>query len=349
MAREHVIGMALAVIDDGKIVHLAAYGHRRVAPPLPLTVDCVMYGASLTKTAFAFMLMQLVDEGKLKLDAPLTELLPKPLPAYTEGRFNFSDLAGDPRWRRLTPRILLTHSAGFANFRWIEPDQKLRFHFDPGSRYAYSGEGFQILQLIVEQGLGLDAGQQMQTRVFDRFGMGRTGMGWRPEFASDLADGYALDGAMQAHEQRSRVSAAGSMDTTIGDQAKLWAAIVRGDGLSVASRAELVKPQLPIETAQQFPTLSSVTDPANREIALSAGLGLVTFRDRSGPAWYKGGHDDTTANMVICFEARKRCLVMLGNDVRAERLYPDVARFILGDTAMPWRWEYGEPRLLQNN
>lgn len=337
MQREGVEGLALAVIEKGKVVHVAAYGHRNVQRDLPLTRNTVMYGASLTKAAFAWMLMQLVDEGRLDLDASVADLLPRPLPEYEE----FTDLAGDERWRRLTPRILLTHASGFANFRWLEPDGKLRFHRQPGERYGYSGEGFYILQLVLEQGLQLDVATEMQRRVFDRFDMTRTSMQWRADFAGDLADGYRADGTLEPHDERSSASAAGSMDTTIGDQASLWAGIVRGEGLSAASRAELVRGQLAIRSAHQFPTLTAADAAAeNARVTLAAGLGLVTFADASGPAWFKGGHNDSTGNMVICLEATLRCAVMLSNDVRAERLYPDLARAILGDTRMPWRWEY---------
>lgn len=336
MTREHVEGLALAVIEDGKVVHVAAYGRRNVERDLPLTMDTIMYGASLTKTAFAYMVMQLVDEGRLNLDASVADLLPRPLPEYED----YTDLAGDERWRALTPRILLTHTSGFPNFRTLDTDQRLRFHFDPGSRYGYSAEGFYILQLILEQGLGLDVGKEMQTRVFDRFGMTQTSMSWRPDFAANLADGYGLDGTMEPHDERSSVSAAGSMDTSIADEARLWAGIVRGDGLSAASRAELVRPEVPITSLHQFPTLMAETGPRNAEIGLAAGLGVVTFRDSSGPAWFKGGHNDWTGNMVVCLEHGKRCLVMLANDVRAERLYPELARMILGETRMPWNWEY---------
>lgn len=339
MQRENVQGLALAVIDHGAVVKVGAYGRRNAAQPL--TADTIMYGASLTKTAFAYMLLQLADEGRLDLDASIATLLPLPLPAYRAPSFDFSDLEGDQRWRALTPRILLTHASGFANFRWLEADKKLRFHFAPGSRYAYSGEGFYILQLIVEQGLGLDTGKEMQRRVFDRFGMTRTSMTWRADFAADLADGYAIDGSMEAHDQRSRVRAAGSMDTSISDQARLWAGIVRGDGLSAAARAQLVKAQLPITSSRQFPTLAPAVNPANAHIGLAAGLGVVTFHGPGGPAWFKGGHNDTTANLVICQERRLRCVVMLANDVRAERLYPELAGMVLGATGMPWEWEYG--------
>jgi len=335
MASEQVQGLALAVIDDGIVVHVAAYGIRNAARD-PLDSHTVMYGASLTKTAFAYMVMQLVDEGRIKLDASIADLLPRPLPEYDDYR----DLAGDPRWKNLTLRILLTHSSGFANFRWLESDRKLRFHHDPGTRYGYSGEGFYIAQLVLEEALGIDVGREMQARVFDRFGMTRSSMQWRADFRPNLADGFAMDGKVEPHDERSRVSAAGSMDTDIADQARLWAGIVRGDGLTPASRTEMIRPQLPITSAHQFPTLVAEINPANAAIGLAAGLGLVTFRDARGPMWFKGGHNDWTGNMVICIEREKRCLVMLSNDVRAERLYPRLTRAVLGETVMPWGWEY---------
>lgn len=339
MARDTVQGMALAVIEDGQIVHVAAHGWRNAERRLPLDTATIMYGASLAKAAVGYLVLQLVDEGTLDLDASIATLLPKPLPEYEDYR----DLAGDERWRALTPRLLLNHASGFANFRWLEPDQKLRFHFTPGSRYAYSGEGFYILQLVLEEGLGLDAGRAMQERLFDRFDMPRTAMQWRPDFADNLADGHALDGSIEPHDERSRVSAAGSMDTDIADQARFWAAVVRGEALSPTSRAEFVRPQLAITSRQQFPTLREGRGEWDRTVELSAGLDVVTFRDHSGPAWFKGGHNDWTGNMVLCLESGRRCVVLLGNDVRAERIYPELVEFILGPTQMPWGWEYGVP------
>jgi CubicO group peptidase (beta-lactamase class C family) len=341
MQQESVQGLALAVIEGGQVKKVAAYGYRNTARGLPLTTDTIMYGASLTKAAFAYMVLQRADEGKLDLDASLATLLPRPLPSYREGSGGYTDLAGDERWRLLTPRILLNHGSGLANFRWLESDEKLRLHWAPGTRYGYSGEGINLLQFVLEQGLKLDVNREMQTRVFDRFGMTGTGMKWRPDFAANLADGYTAQGKMVPHDQRSNVRAAGSMDTSIADQARLWAGVVRGDGLSAAARAELVRPQLPITSRQQFPTLIEAVGTGNLAIRLAAGLGVVTFQDKTGPAWFKGGHNDSTGNMLICLESGKRCLVMLANDVRAERIYPELARLVLGETAMPWAWEYG--------
>jgi CubicO group peptidase (beta-lactamase class C family) len=337
MAREQVTGMALAVIDGGQIVHVAAYGYRNAERRLPLETDTIMYGASLTKVAFAHLVLQLVDEGALALDRPLADYLPRPLPDY-EG---YGDLKADPRWRRLTARIVLTHATGLANMRGLEPDRRLRFHWDPGARYGYSNEGFWILQTVLEQGLGLDVGAEMRRRVFDRFGMARTAMQWRDDFAGNLADGYGIDGSFEPHDRRDNVAAAGSMDTTIADQARFWAALVRGEGLSRASRAELVRPQLAIVSASQFPTLADTRDPRGPAIGLAAGLGVITLRDGRDRLWLKGGHNDWTGNMAVCQEARRRCVVLLGNSVRAERIYPELVAFVLGATPAPWWWEYG--------
>jgi CubicO group peptidase (beta-lactamase class C family) len=338
MRREQVQGLAMATIEGGKVARVRVFGQRNAALGMPLTDQTVMVGAALTKTAFAYLVLQLADEGRIDLDTPLTRLLPRPLPLYRERPSDYADLADDPRWKAITPRMLLTHGAGFANFRWLEPDERLRIHFEPGSRYAYSGEGYQLLQMVLELGLGLDVGYEMQRRVFDRFGMRRTSMRWRADYAENAAEGYAFDGSVQAHERRYRVRAAGSMDTTIADQARLWAGIMRGEGLRPDSRAALVKGWLPITSVHQFPTLAAGDTVWPQ--GLAAGLGVLTFRDRSGPAWFKGGHDEWTANMVLCLERGQRCVVFLSNDVRAEALYPELARLALGETDMPWSWEY---------
>src|SRR5262245_35919873 len=125
-------GMAVAVIEDGQVRHVAAFGMRN-AKGEKLQTDTVMYGASLTKAVFATAVMQLVDAGRLDLDRPLAAYLEKPLPDYAP----YAALKNDPRWQQITARHALTHSTGFANFAFLEPERKLRIHFDPGTRYAY--------------------------------------------------------------------------------------------------------------------------------------------------------------------------------------------------------------------
>lgn len=343
MAATQSRGLAIAIIEKGRVVRVRSYGARNAAGA-PLQTDTIMYGASLTKSAFAYMVMQLAEEGRLDLDRPLAGYLERPLPEYpTEHKYApWVDLAGDERWRSITARHALTHSVGFANFAFVEPDGKLRFHFDPGARYAYSGEGMILLQFVIERGLGLDVGVEMQRRVFDRFGMKNTSMIWRPDFAANLADGWRADGSVEPHDERSKVRAAGSMDTTIDDIAKFAAGYVRGEGLGAKARAELTRPQLPITTASQFPSLQPELPVDQRSKTLAAGLGVIAFRGPQGAGFMKGGHNDSTGNTLVCIERGQRCVVILANDVRAEAAFPRLVEFVLGKTGAPWRWEYGD-------
>lgn len=343
-------GFALAVIDRGQVVHALTYGARNAAGD-PLTTGSIMYGASLTKSAFAYFVLQLVEAGKLELDKSIAQYLPKPLPEYsdpdTANRYaRWSDLAGDDRWKKLTPRMLLNHASGFNNFGFMEPDGKLRFHFEPGSRYSYSGDGIILLQFVIEKGLGINVGDEMQKGIFAPLQMKDSSLIWRSDFAGRAADGWTIDGKPVPHDDRSKVRAAGSMDTTIADVARLAAAMVRGDLISKGSREEFTKPQLSIRSASQFPILVMKDAPARRQVrGLAAGLGVIVFEGPQGRGFFKGGHNDSTGNMMVCLNSSQRCVVILGNDLRAEKAIPYLTDFILGESGMPWAWEYGNAKL----
>lgn len=333
-----VPGLGVAIIQDGRVVFARTYGQRNLELGLPLQKDTVMYGASLTKATFAYLVMQLVDEKKITLDAPIGSYLPKPLPEY--GRY--SDLAGDARWNQLTFRILLNHTTGFANFRWIEPDKKLRFHFDPGTRYAYSGEGLQLAQFVLEEGLKLDVGREMQTRIFDRFGMMRTSMTWRDDFERNFAQGYTESGALQPHDRRRKAGAAGSMDTSLGDWAGFLAVVARGEGLSVQARAEMIRRTIAIDSARQFPTLDQPRTDKWQAIGLGYAVGWGVFETPYGQAFFKEGHDEGTANYAVCVAHRRDCILLMSNSVRAEAVFVSLVHKLLGDLPIPAEWEgYG--------
>ncbi|MFT3997896.1 MAG: serine hydrolase, partial [Asticcacaulis sp.] len=123
--------------------------------------------------------------------------------------------------------------------------------------------------------------------------------------------------------------------------ARFAANYVRGGGLSQEGRAELVRPQLKITTRSQFPTLQPEVPVEAQRKDLYAGLGVVVFDGPQGAGFYKGGHNDTTANSWVCVEKTKRCVVILSNDVRSEKAFPELVTFILGDTGVPYDWEYG--------
>jgi CubicO group peptidase (beta-lactamase class C family) len=340
MAANHVPGLALALIRGGHVAYLQTYGLRNVEEKLPLTPDTILYGASLTKATFAYMVMQLVDEHRVDLDRPLAEYLPKPLPDYDD----YADLVSDPRWRTLTMRMLLSHTSGFSNFRHLtregyDPKAKLTFYFDPGSRFAYSGEGLLLAQRTLERGLSLDVGAEMKRRVFDRFGMTRTSMTWRDSFAANLAEGYTIDEKLQEHDRRDNVSAAGSMDTTITDWSRFLAGVARGEGLSAASKAQMIREQIRIHSAAQFPTLGDDTTRDYDAIKLGYGLGWGEFETPFGHAFFKEGHDEGTANYALCVESRQACILLMSNSVRAEGIFKALVDEFMGDTHLPWKWE----------
>lgn len=333
-------GLAIAVVDEGRVVSVRAYGVRNGQGD-PLTTETVMYGASLTKAVFGYLIAQLAAEERIDLDQPIAHMLSDPLPSYgnLDDYGNWGDLGSDDRWKSITPRMVLTHSTGFANFAFLEPDRRLRIHFDPGTRYAYSGEGMMLLQFGLERGLGMTIEEELQKRFFQPLGMTRTSLMWRTGFANDLADGWDADGNIEPHDERSRVRATGSMDTTIADMAQMAAFMVRGDGLSPQWRGLYPGDTLPITTKQQFPTLLPDAPEAERPQA-KAGWGVIAFSGPQGPGWYKGGHNDTTANTLVCLKQGRRCVVILSNDVRAESAFPRLVHIALGETGVPYRWEY---------
>jgi CubicO group peptidase (beta-lactamase class C family) len=351
MTQTHANGMAVAVIDHGKVVYKNAYGIRD-AKGDPLTTDTFMYGASLTKAVFAYTVMQLVDQGKINLDTPIAADLDQPLPSYgpdpvfPDKYGPYKDLADDPRWKKITPRMCLTHSTGFDNFWFIEPDQKLHIHFDPGTHFSYSGEGMILLQFVIEhgrkaQGLGLDLGNLTQAN-FARLGMARTSLVFQNGQDPNVADGWNDKGEPQPHSKRSKVRVAGSMNTTISDMATFTAALVRGDGLTPASRAEMTKPSLHITTVGLFPDFGPDLPVNEQRKDLAAGLGVVVFDGPEGHGFYKGGHDGQTANTMVCIEKGQRCVLILSNDVRSEAGFADLVKYILGETGVPFDWEYGD-------
>jgi CubicO group peptidase (beta-lactamase class C family) len=145
-----------------------------------------MAGASFSKVAFSYLVMQLVASKIIDLDTAVQKYLPRRIPDYAE----YGDLIGDRRYEKITARMLLSHTSGFPNLRWLNPDRKLNINFEPGSRYAYSGEGIQLLQLVVETVTRRPLQVLMEERVFKPLKMSRTSMVSEQRFEDNYANGY---------------------------------------------------------------------------------------------------------------------------------------------------------------
>src|SRR5579859_3711385 len=259
MKAGEVPGAAIAILNGDQVVYEKAYGYRDKEKMLPLTTDSTMSGASLTKVAFAYMVAQLVQEGRLDLDKPVYRYMPRPLPEYPQ----YIDLKNDPRYRRITARMLLSHTSGFPNWRAYEDDHKLHIHFEPGTRFAYSGEGIALLQLVVEAITSKDLEQLMQERVFRPLEMTRTSMVWQPAFENDYANGYDEYGRSLGPQKRNHADAAGSMLTTPHDFSRFLAAVMRGERLNRKTWNEMLAAQIRIHSEHEFPSLENITTDEN--------------------------------------------------------------------------------------
>ena len=335
MQAAKVTGVGIALFNNRTAVYVKAYGMRDTKKHLPLTPDSVMTAASLSKSTFAYMVMQLVQEKRLDLDKPVYEYLPKPLPQYPD----YKDLAGDPRYKLITARMLLDHTSGFPNWRWLQPDRKLNINFQPGTRFAYSGEGIDLLQLVVETIMKKPLGELMRQRIFLPFGMTRTSMTWEPRFESDYANGYDEQGRSLGPQRRKKADAAGSMQTTLKDFSRLIVAVMQGRGVSKKMRDAMLSPQIQIFSKHEFPTLSTETTDENRSIRLSYGLGWGLFWTPYGKAFFKEGHDEGWRHYVVCFDLAGKGLLIMTNSSNGEGIYKELEETLLRNRFTPIEWE----------
>ena len=334
-----VTGAGIAIWNDDRVVYLKAYGVRDMERQLPLTTDSVMTAASLTKPAFATMVMQLVEERIIALDKPVYEYLPKPLPEYEA----YKDLADDPRYKQITMRMLLAHTSGFPNWRWAMDDKKLRIHFTPGSRFAYSGEGIDLAQMVVEAVTKKSINELMNERIFQPLGMVRTAMISEQRFEDDQANRYDEQEKALGLEQRRKGDAAGSMQTTLRDYARFVEAVLSAAILDQKDRELMLSPQIQIMSKREFPSLSSETTTDNQAIHLSYGLGWGLYWTPYGKAFFKEGHDEGWRHYVVCFDQPKAAMLIMTNSSNGEDIYGGLLERLLGDTFTPLEWEGFKP------
>jgi CubicO group peptidase (beta-lactamase class C family) len=334
MQAAHVTGCGIAIFHGGRIAYLKAYGLRDVEKGLPLTPDSVMTSASLSKAAFATMDMRLVQEGVLDLDKPIFQYLLKSLPEYP----GYADLRGDERYKKLTLRMLLSHTSGFPNLRAFEDDRKLKIHFEPGTRYAYSGEGINLAQSVVETVTAKSLTVLMQENLYRPVRMNRTSMVWEPRFESDYANGYDEYGRSLGPVRWSTPNAAGSMQTTLHDYATFLAALMQGKILDTRTFGKMQNAQVSIHSAHQFPSLASETTTANDQIRLRYGLGWGLYSSPYGKAFFKEGHAEGWRHLALFFRNGSGILIMT-NSSNGEGIFKPLIDSVLGTTSFPFDWE----------
>lgn len=131
-------GASLALIKNGEVIYRKAFGVKNSVSKKPVSTKTLFAAGSLTKPAFAFVVMRLVEKGVLDLDEPLYRYLP------------FQDVAHDNRYKLITARHVLCHQTGFPNWATRDKNGHFELEFTPGTRFGYSGEGYEYLKRVVE-------------------------------------------------------------------------------------------------------------------------------------------------------------------------------------------------------
>jgi len=341
LAENHVTGAQLAIINNGKLTWSYAYGVRHKDPDLPMTPDTNTWAASITKSVFATYVMSLVEHGEFNLDTPIVKQLSLPLDTYEPYKVTASEIVKDPRWPAVTPRMLLSHSSGLANFAFLEPDKKMHLRFDPGTQFLYSGEGINLVQFVIEQQKHAPLDELMQAALFGPLGMTQTGMIYRHDFDANIADRFDRDGKFHAQTHRFPARAGGNMATSVNDLARFATALLNGKIIRPETMQKMLTPVLSIRSEHQFPLAANETNTSESAavgLAYGVGWGLLTHT-RFGPAFFKEGHGDGAQNYIVCFQRSRSCMVLLTNDDNGELAFRPLLEHLLGDTVTPWEWE----------
>ena len=336
MTAAHVTGMSVAIFNDSKVAYVKSFGLRDIKENLPLTENTEVRALSFSKAVFAYFVMGLVEKGTIDLDKPIYQYLAKPLPEYE----NYAQLKGDERYKLITARMLLSHTSGLPNWRWINEEGKLdrtgklEFKFTPGEKYSYSGEGIYLLQFVVEQITYQPLGELIQKQIFEPFGMKNTVIAWDDLLGENAAYGY--DGKENIFPiKRGKANAAGSIITTIDDYTKFISAVLKHKNLKKSTFDEMLKPQIQIYSKTQFPVPSREMTDENKWIHLAYGLGWGLMQTPRGKAFFKEGHDDGWQNYSVCFPDKKIAVVIMSNSGRAESIFKELLELTIKDVYTP--------------
>ena len=342
MDTANVQGLSIAILNKNKIKFIKSFGYKNKKEKQLLDTSTVLYAASFSKAVFAFLTLKLVQENLLHLDTPLYKYLSKPLPEYED----YSQLGADDQWKLITARMCLSHTTGLPNTRWInvktgEVDTlgPMKIYFNPGTRYAYSGEGLKLLQLVEEELSGRNIEELAIEKIFKPFGMNRTGFIWHDRFDSNYAIGHLENDALNLKKKRTRPVASGSMVTTITDYSRFIENVMQCKGLNKNLWEEMISPQIKISSKYQFPTITDDSTIENNSIDLSYGLGWGLLKCKYGRAFFKEGHDDAWRNYNINFIDKGISLIIITNSANGELIFKELLEKIIDDTCTPWQWE----------
>ncbi len=341
--KANVTGLAVAIFNDGEVAYQKAFGYSNIESKDTLDVNQIIYGASFSKSVYGYLIATLMHEGILDIDKELYTYLDVELPdLYIEKEFRrLHDLKEDERYKQITARMCLSHTTGFSNWRWLnEPDEKLRIHFDPGTKYGYSGEGIVLSQWIVEHLTSTPLEDLAVSKIFAPLGMTNSHYLWREDFKTHFCYGHNSEQEKLPRDiETEDANAAGSLSTTISDYSKFFEHIFKLYSEQSEITKLLFKPNIRIKSKAQFGPLSKQTTNQNDDIELSYGLGWGILKSPFGIGAFKEGHSEGFQHYSIMFPDTGIGVILMSNSDNAESIFKEMLELTIADIYTPWKWE----------
>jgi CubicO group peptidase (beta-lactamase class C family) len=325
MTRADIAGLCLVVLQDGRISYIGNYGVKDSRTGEPVGADTTFFAASLSKPMFAYAVLRLAQRGEIDLDQPLFKYLPSPR------------LEGDQRYRRITARMVLSHSSGLPN--WSKTDS-MALSFEPGSSWQYSGEGFVYLQKVVEKITGQDLNEFMQQEVFKPLKMNSSSFIATSELSNRMATGHDLLGnaTKKPSPTRQSMNPAGTLITTGADYGHFIEGYLAQRGLSPKLAGSM-------STAQVRPTgfFGGVNDQP-----VYWGLGFGIEARKSGNTVWQWGDNLDYRNFVMVDPVKGDGIIMLTNSENGLSIAEELSGMVIGGAHPVFDWlpfaEYDDPR-----
>ena len=335
----HVQGLAVAIFNNKQAVYQHIVGYKDFFKKQVLTDSTNIYGASLSKAIFSIIVMKLVEDHVIDLDTPLESYLPKKIYEYkplTRWHDNYSDLKTDSLYHKITARMCLDHTTGFQN--WRSKEDKLHVHGIPGEKYAYSGEGFVYLQVVLEKITGKGLEQLAQEIIFKPLGMKNSAYEWKPRFEKDYAISYAKDGGVYSKDKDNEPRAASTLETTFADYTTFLTAVLNKEIISESSYHEIFSPQTKIRLLSQVVEDDKTKNDEYKNVKLAYGLGWGYLETPYGNGFFKEGRGTGFYHYSILFPESGKGVLVMSNSENTGIIFPELLKYTVGDKHMPWDW-----------
>jgi CubicO group peptidase (beta-lactamase class C family) len=299
--RYHVPAIAIGILENNKIKSISYYGEIR--PGVPASEKTIWNVASLTKPLTAMTVMSLINKGKFDLDEPVSDYFIDP------------DIKDDPWTGKLTARIILSHQTGFKNWPYMEPDKKLKFHFEPGKGYGYSGAGYEYLRKTIEKKFDKPLEAIAKEELLIPLEMKDTHFGWNDGLDSTrFAGGYDEKGMPYNGKYRSG-NAADWLVVSMEDYCKFALHVINGAGVSKKLFDEITRIQV------HFDTLGT-----NKDDGMGLGWEVIRNLGQGEYALTHDGSDPGIATIVLLFPNSKRGIVIFANGSKGDNVFEQILK-----------------------